>query len=93
MLKNTRNRINARLKMLYDMMPECDCMGDVGTDHGFLPIYCVINGKCKSAVASDLREGPLKIADSNKIVLRIKGIPGAGMRRRRNRGNGRIYNL
>ena len=68
MLKNTRNRINARLKMLYDMMPECDCMGDVGTDHGFLPIYCVINGKCKSAVASDLREGPLKIAQKNILL-------------------------
>ncbi len=65
MSKNTSNQINQRLKMLYDMMPECARMGDVGTDHGFLPIYCIQTGKCGSAVASDLREGPLQTARNN----------------------------
>lgn len=41
MSKNTFNQINLRLKTLYDMIPECARMGDVGTDHGYLPIYCI----------------------------------------------------
>ena len=65
MLKNTLTEINLRLKMLYDMIPDCTKIGDVGTDHGFLPIYAVENDRCKYAIASDLREGPLKIAKNN----------------------------
>lgn len=65
MSKNTFNQINLRLKTLYDMIPECARMGDVGTDHGYLPIYCIQTGKCGSAVASDLREGPLQTARNN----------------------------
>ena len=65
MSKNTFNQINLRLKMLYDMIPESARMGDVGTDHGYLPIYCIQTGKCGSAVASDLREGPLQTARNN----------------------------
>lgn len=57
--------INLRLKMIYSMIPDCEKIGDVGTDHGFLPIYCVQNGKCNTAIASDLREGPLYIANKN----------------------------
>lgn len=58
-------QINLRLKMLYDMMPQSACMGDVGTDHGFLPVYCVQTGKCSAAIASDLRQGPLETARKN----------------------------
>ena len=58
-------QINLRLKMIYDMIPQCNKLGDVGTDHGFLPIYSVQTGKCKYAIASDLREGPLYIANKN----------------------------
>lgn len=65
MSKNTQPELNLRLKMLYNMIPDCTKLGDVGTDHGFLPIYSVINNKCKVALASDLRIGPLNIAIRN----------------------------
>lgn len=65
MSKNTQVEINLRLKMLYNMIPNCLKLGDVGTDHGFLPIYAIDNNKCKSALASDLRQGPLNIAMKN----------------------------
>ena len=65
MSKNTPAEINLRLKMIYDMIPNCTVLGDVGTDHGLLPIYSVNNGKCKRAIASDLREGPLSVAAKN----------------------------
>ena len=65
MSKNMQVELNLRLKMLYNMMPYCEKLGDVGTDHGFLPIYSILNNKCTTALASDLRIGPLKIANKN----------------------------
>ncbi|MBE5891098.1 MAG: SAM-dependent methyltransferase [Lachnospiraceae bacterium] len=38
---------------------------DVGTDHGYIPIYLVQSGKNPSALAMDLREGPLSRAEEN----------------------------
>ena len=34
-------------------------MADIGTDHGYLPIYLVQEGIAPSAIAMDLRKGPL----------------------------------
>ena len=72
--------------MLYDMMPPCNCLGDVGTDHGFLPIYCVQQGKCARALASDLRPGPLQIAEKNIALYQcgaqIQTLLCAGLERR-----------
>ena len=45
------------------------CVGgraaDVGTDHGYLPVYLVENGICESAVACDINEMPLASAAEN----------------------------
>ena len=38
---------------------------DVGTDHGYLPIYLIEKGICKSAVACDINEKPLASARAN----------------------------
>ncbi len=38
---------------------------DIGTDHGYIPIYCVKNNLAKFAVASDVKIGPVKIAQKN----------------------------
>lgn len=37
---------------------------DIGTDHGYLPAYLVITGKCRRAVAADINEMPLEAAKS-----------------------------
>lgn len=38
---------------------------DIGTDHGYLPIYLISNGICESVVAADLRPMPLQAAKNN----------------------------
>ena len=47
------------------MVPECNIVCDVGTDHAYIPIYLVNNKKCKKAIASDIRPGPINIAKKN----------------------------
>lgn len=71
--------LSIRLKKIYDIMPECDCFADIGTDHAYLPVYMCATGKCKTAIASDIVPGPLKRANatilkfgmSDKISVRL----------------------
>lgn len=70
---------NKRLAVLADMVKNCDCVADIGTDHAHLPIELVLKGKCKKAVACDVKKGPLEVAKKNisqyglseKIELRL----------------------
>lgn len=56
---------NKRLQMIYEMIPGCTTFADIGTDHAFLPIYTIETGKCMKAIASDVKDGPLKVALKN----------------------------
>lgn len=40
-------------------------LADVGTDHAYLPVWLAKNGLIRSAVASDVRPGPLSRAEEN----------------------------
>ena len=48
-------------------------MADVGTDHGFLPIRLLQQGRIASAVATDIRLGPLSRAEANRAAAEISG--------------------
>lgn len=76
--------IGKRLKMIASMVDNnSDCIADIGTDHGYIPVYLVKNSICKRAIASDINKGPLKKARiniemescENKIQCRL----GAGL--------------
>jgi tRNA (adenine22-N1)-methyltransferase len=54
--------IKGRLKAIADCVNHCDTVCDIGTDHGYIPIYLIKNGICRFCIATDLREGPLKRA-------------------------------
>lgn len=53
-----------RLKLIYDHA-DSDIIADIGTDHAHIPIKLIKSGKCKKAIASDINEGPAKIAAEN----------------------------
>lgn len=59
------NGLDKRLTMLYNHVPQCNCMADIGTDHGYLPIALVNSGKCKKAIACDISAPSLKKAEKN----------------------------
>ena len=57
--------LSKRLKTVADLVTPCEKVADVGTDHGYVPIYLVEENICKFAYAMDVNEGPLNIAKSN----------------------------
>lgn len=54
--------LTGRLKLIYDMIPQCSILSDIGTDHAYIPTYSLLNNRCKTALACDLRSGPLERA-------------------------------
>lgn len=48
-------------------------VADVGTDHGYVPIYLVKEKRCKKAYAMDVNQGPL---DRAKAHIRMEGLSG-----------------
>jgi tRNA (adenine22-N1)-methyltransferase len=56
---------NKRIKFLSQLTQGYDRILDIGTDHGLVLLEAFKKGYIKSAIASDLREEPLKSAKSN----------------------------
>lgn len=65
--------LSDRLKTLAEFLPECCCLADIGTDHGYIPIYAVENKICQTAIASDIKKGPVKIAAKNIKTYGFEG--------------------
>jgi tRNA (adenine22-N1)-methyltransferase len=58
-------KLSNRLKTIASFVPEGSKVADVGTDHGYIPIHLVQEGKAKHAIAMDVRKGPLMRAESH----------------------------
>lgn len=69
---NIETKITPRLKMVADLVPGCALTADIGTDHGYLPIYLVNKGICERAIAADVNEGPLSAARRNIAETRVR---------------------
>ena len=52
--------LQPRLQAIADLVPQGARLADVGTDHGYLPIYLLQRGQIASAIATDLHLGPLE---------------------------------
>ncbi len=68
-LKNIN--LSKRLKCIADFVDKGAVVADVGTDHGHIPIYLVLNGIVDYAIGMDINEGPLGKADEN---IRLYGV-------------------
>ena len=61
-------KMSLRLRTVADMLRgdgAHKCTADVGCDHGYVSIYLVQNKISESAIAMDVRKGPLAMAESN----------------------------
>ncbi|WP_160670881.1 class I SAM-dependent methyltransferase [Clostridium sp. C8-1-8] len=57
--------LSKRLQTIVNNMDKCESIADIGTDHGYVPIYCVKNNICDTAIASDINKGPIEKARLN----------------------------
>lgn len=66
--------LSPRLRLLADWVPQGARLADVGTDHAYLPVWLAIHGRVASAIASDLRAGPLERARNTGRTYGVQGI-------------------
>lgn len=57
--------LSNRLKTIASLVKPGSRIADIGTDHGFLPIYLAQKGVINHAVAMDIRKGPLARAEEH----------------------------
>ena len=54
------NNLSLRLSTIASLVFKGAFVCDVGTDHGFLPIFLMESGIAKGVIATDINEKPLK---------------------------------
>ena len=92
MEQNTANALDPRLRSAASFVRRGSVVADIGSDHGYLPIYLVGNGTCVRAIASDIRDGPVARARKNVIrsgmADRISVVKSDGLKEIRPEDNG-----
>ena len=66
--------LSKRLSLIATMINEGSSVCDVGTDHGYLPAFLCLSGKCKSVCATDINQKPLDSARVNLDKLGVDGV-------------------
>lgn len=66
--------LTPRLRLLAEWVPSGARLADIGTDHGYLPVWLTLQGRVTSAIASDLRKGPLEHARETGRLYGTEGI-------------------
>lgn len=72
-------KLDSRLSAVASFVRKNSKFADIGTDHAYLPVFLIRNGIIDSAIAADLRKGPLENARetaesynlTEKIELRL----------------------
>lgn len=54
--------LQPRLALLASLIPAADTLADVGTDHGYLPVRALQEGRIRRAIATDIHDKPLQHA-------------------------------
>lgn len=71
--------LTSRLSAVASLVKGGGIVADIGTDHGYLPVYLLENGVVKGAIAADINKKPLENAEKavkasgyeDKINLRL----------------------
>ena len=58
-------KISKRLLTVAALVPSCNTLADIGSDHGLLPLYLLRENKIRYACCCDIRPGPLEAAAKN----------------------------
>lgn len=64
--------IGARLETVSSLILPNSILADIGTDHAYLPVYLLLEGKITSAIAGDIAQGPCKAAENTVAMYNMK---------------------
>ena len=57
------NQMTERLNVIFDQLPNCTVFAVIGCDHGYMTKAMIDNGKCQSAIISDISKKCLEKAE------------------------------
>lgn len=66
-----RIKLSPRLKMIASLVPLGCSVADVGTDHGYIPVYLAQTGLYGEITASDINIGPLEHAQRSAAAYGV----------------------
>lgn len=68
--------LSPRLKVIANWVEQGCRFADIGTDHGYLPVNLIQQGRISSAIAADIKEGPLntakRTAEKQQVTLDLR---------------------
>ena len=64
-------KISNRLMTAAALVTQGYTLADVGTDHGYIPIYLLQQEKIPAAIAMDINEGPLERAKEHIAFIHL----------------------
>ena len=67
-------QLQPRLQLLADLVPQGARVADIGTDHGYLPVWLLQRGRIAAAIAADIGEDPLQHARRTAEEYGVDGI-------------------
>ena len=73
-MEHKQLQLQPRLQLLADMVPADTRLADIGTDHGYLPVWLLQQGKITYAIASDINAEPLNHARQSAKEYGVSGI-------------------
>ena len=65
--------LSKRLTKVASLVTEGASVADIGTDHGYIPIYLIENNIAARAIALDINKGPLERARMHIVGHGLKG--------------------
>ena len=63
--------LSKRLKLIADLVTPGYVTADIGTDHGFVPIYLLRENIAPRVIAVDVSEGSLRKAEENAVYFHL----------------------
>ncbi len=64
--------MNKRLLKIADKVNDGIGLADIGTDHGYLPVYLLQHGYTGNIFASDINSGPLEVAKEHALQAGVE---------------------
>ena len=65
-------QLSGRLQRIADFIPPEDKIIDVGTDHAYIPIWLLLRDPSATAIATDIRPGPLERARADAAYYGVE---------------------